>query len=108
MKCQNCQAENVQQAKYCKRCGKALHPDVVCDRCGPLVSAQQTQSTQRTPQLAAKVRLSPESTSFAGGRYQVRSLLGEGGRKRVYLVHDTVLDRDVAFAQIKTCRAARG
>ena len=47
-------------------------------------------------------KISPEPTSFAGGRYQVKKLLGEGGKKRVYLAHDTVLDRDVAFAQIKT------
>ena len=37
-----------------------------------------------------------------GGRYQVRRFLGEGGKKRVYLSHDTKLDRDVAFALIKT------
>jgi tetratricopeptide (TPR) repeat protein len=41
-------------------------------------------------------------TSFAGGRYQVKKFLGEGGKKKVYLVHDTLLDRDVAFALIKT------
>jgi tetratricopeptide (TPR) repeat protein len=41
-------------------------------------------------------------TSFANGRYQVRKFLGEGGKKKVYLVHDTLLDRDVAFALIKT------
>ncbi|HEY5639294.1 MAG TPA: protein kinase [Dehalococcoidia bacterium] len=40
--------------------------------------------------------------SFAGGRYQVKSFLGEGGRKRVYLAHDEKLDRDVAVAIIKT------
>src|SRR3989304_6329956 len=40
--------------------------------------------------------------SFAGGRYQVQRFLGEGGRKRVYLAHDTKLDRDVAIAAIKT------
>ncbi len=40
--------------------------------------------------------------SFAGGRYAVRGFLGEGGRKRVYLAHDTKLDRDVAVAVIKT------
>jgi len=28
--------------------------------------------------------------------------LGEGGKKKVYLAHDTLLDRDVAFALIKT------
>ena len=41
-------------------------------------------------------------TSFANGRYQVDRLLGEGGKKRVYLAHDTPLDREVAFALIKT------
>ncbi|MCH8236046.1 MAG: protein kinase, partial [Chloroflexi bacterium] len=41
-------------------------------------------------------------TSFAGGRYEVKRFLGEGGKKRVYLAHDTLLDRDVAFALIKT------
>jgi len=40
--------------------------------------------------------------SFVNGRYQVKKFLGEGGKKKVYLVHDKVLDRDVAFALIKT------
>ena len=40
--------------------------------------------------------------SFAGGRYQVKKFLGEGGKKQVYLAYDTILDRDVAFALIKT------
>ena len=40
-------------------------------------------------------------TSFADGRYEISKLLGEGGKKKVYLAHDTVLDRDVAFALIK-------
>jgi len=41
-------------------------------------------------------------TSFVNGRYLVRRFLGEGGKKRVFLAHDTLLDRDVAFALIKT------
>jgi class 3 adenylate cyclase len=41
-------------------------------------------------------------SSFAAGRYVVRAFLGEGAKKRVYLAHDTKLDRDVAFALIKT------
>jgi len=41
-------------------------------------------------------------TSFAGGRYTVSRFLGEGGKKKVYLAHDSILDRDVAFAVIKT------
>ena len=48
-------------------------------------------------------RTSSESpTSFANGRYQVKEFLGEGGKKRVYQAHDSVLDRDVALAVIKT------
>ena len=40
-------------------------------------------------------------SSFAKGRYEVKSLLGEGGKKKVYLAHDTTLDRDFAFGLIK-------
>ncbi len=43
-----------------------------------------------------------QPTSFANGRYQVKQSLGEGGKKKVYLAHDTLLDREVAFALIKT------
>ena len=45
---------------------------------------------------------SPEPTSFVSGRYQVKRFLGEGDKKKVYLAHDTLLDRDVAFALLKT------
>ncbi|HEY8691477.1 MAG TPA: AAA family ATPase, partial [Chloroflexota bacterium] len=41
-------------------------------------------------------------TSFANGRYQVLGFLGEGGKKTVYRAHDTLLDRDVAFALMRT------
>src|SRR5262245_42144019 len=38
-----------------------------------------------------------ESLSFANGRYQVQSLLGEGGQKGVFLARDSQLDRDVVI-----------
>ncbi len=43
-----------------------------------------------------------QPTSFANGRYQVKRFLGEGGKKKVYLAHDTWLNREVAFALIKS------
>src|SRR5262245_51452172 len=31
-----------------------------------------------------------QPTSLGGGRYEVKRFLGEGGKKRVYLAHDTL------------------
>ena len=62
-------------------------------------SGQSTGSVD-IPTIADAV--TPAPTSFANGRYQVKRFLGEGGKKIVYLAHDTTLDREVAFALIKT------
>ncbi len=54
---------------------------------------------------ASPVSASPQPaapSAFAGGRYEVREFLGEGGKKRVFLAHDSLLDREVAFALIRT------
>jgi tetratricopeptide (TPR) repeat protein len=66
-----------------------------------LGTSQPTEATKQAPPEPAKATASIP-TSFGNGRYQVKKFLGEGGKKKVYLAHDTVLDRDVAFALIKT------
>jgi serine/threonine protein kinase len=69
-----------------------------------LISTQSpsslTQASESPIPPSPSLPISP--SSFTNGRYQVKKFLGEGGKKKVYLAHDTVLDRDVAFALIKT------
>ena len=66
-------------------------------------STAPTTVTHTAPTLTTTPATTPDQpTSFANGRYQVKRFLGEGGKKKVYLAHDTTLDREVAFALIKT------
>ena len=83
----------------------AMHPDN--EDAPPLLRAAEA-NLGASPSRAASPPADPakpateQPTSFAGGRYEVRRFLGEGGKKRVFLAHDTQLDRDVAFSLIKT------
>ncbi|TET14907.1 MAG: zinc-ribbon domain-containing protein [Dehalococcoidia bacterium] len=106
MKCPKCGYENPKGVKFCNSCGTELKPKLVCPQCGQKNPQRSkfcnacghslVEAAPETPQP------SPEPTSFANSRYQVKKFLGEGGKKKVYLVHDTLLDRDVALALIKT------
>ncbi|MDP6716083.1 MAG: protein kinase, partial [SAR202 cluster bacterium] len=68
------------------------------------MSDVSTSSDQSTGASKAVVESNESGlpTSFSDGRYEVRRFLGEGGKKMVYLAQDTLLDRDVAFALIRT------
>jgi len=113
LKCPNCQAENPDDSKFCLRCGTKLVEDaiLICSDCGAELPADASfcnkcghsliESTTTKPSESARTA-SEEPTSFLNDRYQVKKKLGEGGKKKVYLVHDKKLDRDVAFALIKT------
>jgi hypothetical protein len=65
-------------------------------------TAAETGIKTLVPKVTVERVGSTKSGSFCDGRYQVIRFLGEGGKKRVYLCHDMKLDRDVAFALIKT------
>jgi len=83
----------------------ALDPENA-DAAALVLAAQRAQAAAPpapsvTVVAPTRGRLAPQPTSFANGRYKVVKFLGEGGKKKVYLAHDTQLDRDVAFALIK-------
>ena len=112
MQCSACGRDNPEGAKFCRGCGESVAVEVACAACGTKNIADSAFCVECGAGLAAPTAKStteraapstaPLPTSFAAGRYMVRAFLGEGAKKRVYLAHDTKLDRDVAFALIKT------
>ena len=66
------------------------------------MSGSEGPSQEPTAAASNPLTAAEHPTSFAAGRYQVKNLLGEGGKKRVYLAHDSTLDREVAFGLIKS------
>ena len=120
MRCSGCGHENRDDAKFCRDCGATLVVELnctgcgaaydpgqkFCDECGsPLTAA--IPPSGRGPDTSGRAALdasasADQPTSFADGRYQVKRFLGEGGKKLVYLAHDGTLDREVAFALIRT------
>ncbi len=85
MGCPSCGTENREGARFCDSCGAEL--------------AQRVAEPARKP---AEVLPSDVPAEIADGRYRVRSFLGQGGRKRVYLADDTASGREVAVALFDT------
>ncbi len=83
MICESCGRPNDDDARFCSGCGNRLEPAVSAPAHPP-----------------GELR-SGDPRQIAGGRYEVVSFLGEGGRKRVYRASDIRLDRDVAVAIVK-------
>ena len=108
MICPACGFENPERMKFCGKCATVLV--TTCPSCGSenppgfkfCGSCGTDLEAGRGEEMPARPEPADEPRSFADGRYQVTSLLGEGGKKRVYLARDNTLDREVAFALIKT------
>jgi ribosomal protein L40E len=101
MKCPQCQADNPEGSAFCLKCGNSLQVETICPECGHKNLPDSTfcnkcghalGETAKPKKPQPKKPSTIEPTSFAGGRYQVKKFLGEGGKKKVYLAHDTMLD----------------
>ena len=113
MNCQGCGQENLADSRFCRACGtplplecagcgRALAADArFCDSCGrPVAEAEPIASSPPLPERAPEPS-GDLPTCFDGGRYQIRKFLGEGGKKQVYLAHDTTLDREIDYVEQK-------
>jgi tetratricopeptide (TPR) repeat protein len=94
-----------------KDAGDFITPETLCRDCPELLPELKRripclgaflEQLVGSPNAQGGAQISPVRNSLASGRYQVKSFLGEGGWKRVYLAYDTRLDRLVALSLIKT------
>ncbi len=111
MQCRSCGTENREGRKFCSQCASSLSSEILCPACGAANEpedkfcgecARALVAVSAAPTPRQRIAAPEHPTSFANGRYLVKDFLGEGGKKRVYRAHDSVLDRDVALAVIKT------
>lgn len=72
MKCPKYQSENPYGAQFSGLCGQSLKTQLTYPQCGHAL----IETAPETPLP------SPIPTSFAGGRYQVKKFLSEGGKKK--------------------------
>jgi hypothetical protein len=109
MRCAACGHVNRRDSRHCTECGARLR--AVCPACGAPREAVEKFCGDCGASLSAGPAIGPQVAnavppeiprSLAAGRYRVERFLGEGAKKRVYLAHDTRLDREVAIAVIKT------
>jgi eukaryotic-like serine/threonine-protein kinase len=106
MTCPRCGLENRPEAAYCRECGASIPRNLACPTCNATVAPGQLfcdrcGSRMLSREEAPEPPSTERPTSFVLGRYRVLGLLGEGSHKRVYLVHDELLDRRVAFVLIR-------
>ncbi len=113
MHCSACGAANPDGARFCGGCGASLAPPQTCPRCNAPARPEQRFCHACGAGLAERAPSPPESAvrsggsgethaahpaAVASGRYRIDRFLGRGAKKRVFLAHDTLLDREVAVS----------
>ena len=94
IKCPTCHFDNPDTLKFCGECGTKL------DATGPSHPPSPSDRASFTKTLETTTDELQRGTLFAG-RYEVIEELGAGGMGRVYRVHDTKLNEEVALKLIR-------
>jgi len=107
--CAGCGRELPSDAGFCDGCGQPLPTGGEAGSSGDALSVgRDALSAPAGASILETVpRAGPRSeprapSSIASGRYRIERFLGEGAKKRVYLARDSLLDREVALALLKT------
>jgi serine/threonine protein kinase/tetratricopeptide (TPR) repeat protein len=93
-KCPTCHSENPNNLRFCGECGKKLNASAPGHPQDPGERASLTRTLETTADELVR------GTLFAD-RYEIIEELGTGGMGRVYRVHDTKLNEEVALKFIK-------
>jgi serine/threonine protein kinase/Tfp pilus assembly protein PilF len=93
-KCPTCHSENPDIVKFCGECGTSLDASASDHIRNPRDQASFTQTLETSTDKLAR------GAVFAG-RYEIIEELGAGGMGRVYRVHDTKLNEEVALKLIR-------
>lgn len=88
MKCKSCNAENPENAVYCKECG------------APAVENQKTVILDGSTRMVEDALCFSPGEKF-GERYQIIEEIGQGGMGKVFKARDNELDIIVALKMIK-------
>jgi len=87
MDCPKCRFENLDDARFCSKCGASLHPS-------------DETSTFKTETLQIPTKELTRGIIFAE-RYEVIEKLGKGGMGLVYRVFDKKIEEEVALKLLK-------
>ena len=104
--CSKCGASNGAQGKFCSACGALLtaDPDPVLEQTLSGLMTEVFEGAHGTAGAVLALDLLQQGEAFAT-RYEIDSLIGQGGMGAIYRARDTLTGDTVALKLIRADRA---